>query len=309
MDAKKQELIEQVKAAVLKEARGMRELNAVVPVTGTRYDLPVNGREINIVYFQAKQEHAPLIIGFHGGGYLFGGSALNDDMWSAVRDELEMNVASVDYRQSPDYQWREALDDAYDASVYLKEHAVDFGFDPEQIYVMGASAGAGLAATACIYAKQLETPIYKGQILLYPFADAATDPDSKGEGSLTGPVMYVFNELHCSPKEAQNPLVSPVFVTTEEAAGLPPAIIVYADIDCLKHEGMRFAETLLAAGVPVADRLEEGMPHGYFENGFSDPEKMELSFLSEMEVNLIKDGSCHRSSEKTMAFIKENLCI
>ena len=307
MDEKKRAAIDAVKAGIQEEVKVMRKLNREIPVSGERINLAMPDREIPIVYFKAHKEHAPLIIGFHGGGYLFGGAALNDDMWLAVRNSLDMNIASVDYRMSPDYQWKEALDDAYDSSVYLKEHAAEFGFDSEKIYVLGASAGAGLAASVCLYANRKKNNLYTGQILLYPFLDVDTDPDSKGEGSLTGPIMYVFNELHCSPQEAKNPLISPVYATMEDLTGLPPAIVVYADYDNLKTEGMQYAAMLRSAGVPVADRLADGMTHGYFENGFTDPSKIEQGFLSDMDKKLLNDGSFHTSSLETLEFIKENL--
>ena len=60
---------------------------------------------------------------------------------------------------------------------------------------MGCSAGANLAASVCLYANQQKNHLFQRQILMYPFLDSATDPDSKGKGSLEGPIMYVFNEL------------------------------------------------------------------------------------------------------------------
>ncbi len=71
---------------------------------------------------------------------------------------------------------------------------------------------------------------------MYPMLDSYTDPMPKGPGSIQGPIMYVFNELHCG-EEADLPVVSPVFASEEELKGLPKAIICYADNDCLKHEG------------------------------------------------------------------------
>lgn len=90
-------------------------------------------------------------------------------------------------RKSPNHKWKEALDDAYDTAYYLYEHSSDLGFDKKHIWVMGGSAGAGLAASVCLYAKQKNTNFIEKQILMYPFVDLHTDPVSKGEGSLQGP--------------------------------------------------------------------------------------------------------------------------
>ena len=76
--------------------------NQNIPVFGKRFDIPAPDRSINIVYYEAPKKNAPLILGFHRGGYAFGGNAMNDAMWSAVAEQIEMNVASVDYRKYPD---------------------------------------------------------------------------------------------------------------------------------------------------------------------------------------------------------------
>lgn len=298
---------EAMKQGVIQAARGMREMNKVLPVSGERIDLPLKGRDVNIIYYRAEKPGAPLIIGYHGGGYLFGGSAMNDRMWSAMAKALGVNIASVEYRKSPDFGWREGLEDGLDAAVYLYEHAAEFGFDPDRIGVTGMSAGAGMAARVCLYAKQKGHDFIRRQVLIYPFVDAATDPAAKGEGSLGGPIMYIFNELYCDPSEAKNPLASPIFATKEELAGLPEAIVCLAENDNLRHEGMQYAEKLVWAGVQVHLRLEQGMPHGYFEYGFGENFKGESDYLDDATKAMIADGRIPAGSQKTLEFIKQCL--
>lgn len=299
--------IEMVKTQVLKEAAQMRHINKVIPVTGERVDLSVGDREINIVYYKANRENAPLILGFHGGGFLFGGNAMNDGLWKAVSDKLGVNVASVEYRKSPQYQYQAALEDAYDAAVYLKNNAEKFSHNPEKISVMGCSAGATLAATVCLYAKQKEEISFENQILMYPFLDSFTDPMSKGEGSLGGPMMYVFNELHCKPEEAKLSLVSPVFAAKEELKGLPRAILCMADKDSLKAEGYQYAKMLEDAGVEVFKTEYKDMPHGFFESGFGEISEGEMAFLGEEVTAMIKEGIIAEVSGKALVFVSENI--
>lgn len=300
-------LYETVKKELIQEIKGMRELNKTIKTSGERMDIPVGDRNISAVYFKSNVENAPLIIGFHGGGYMMGGHALNDRLWTRLRDELKANIVSVDYRKSPEYRWREALDDAFDAARYFNEHAGAFGFDKDRIWVMGASAGAGLAATLCIYAKQKGESFIKKQILMYPFLDLDTDPDSKGEGSLSGPLMYIFNELHCKKEEARLPLVSPVFASKKDLEGLPEAILCMADYDNLKHEGFQYAEMLREAGVEVESTMIEGMPHGFIESGFGGNFPGEFDFLSDREKADIRSGKITRGSMEAIEFIKNAL--
>lgn len=303
-----EELVKQIKEEICKEAREMRQINQTAPVSGERLSIKRPDREISIVLYGAEKENAPLILGFHGGGFLFGGNALNDAMWCAVRKATGAAVASVEYRKSPDYQYQAALEDAYDAAVFFKEHAEEYGIDKTKLSVMGCSAGAQLAASVCLYAKQKGKKLFEYQILMYPMLDSYTDPLSKGPGSLQGPIMYIFNELHCAEEEARLPIVSPVFAAEDELAGLPRAIICYADNDCLKNEGIQYSRMLRNAGVEVYDMLAEGMPHGFFESGFGENAEQGQDFLGEEVVRMIKDGTIAKKSEESLAFIKKYYC-
>ena len=300
------DVIEKVKKEICEVAAGLRRKNETAPVSGRRMTISMPDREIGVVFYPVEEENAPLILGFHGGGYLLGGSALNDAMWLETGKTLHAAVASVDYRQSPDYQYMEAILDAYDAAIYFKKNASVYGIDPEKISVMGCSAGAGLAASVCLYAKEKEQQLFDSQILLYPFLDADTDPLAKGEGSLQGPVMYVFNELHCKPQDAAKPLVSPVFASNAQLRGLPRAIFCYADYDNLKAEGKRYAAMLRRVGISVEEMTADGMPHGYYEHGFGTYTEDEMGFMSEQERQMVRDGSLHRASVESLHFISQH---
>ena len=298
---------EGMKQGIMAEIASMRAANQVIPVSGKRFDILATNRGINVVYYEAPKKNAPLILGFHGGGYAFGGNAMNDAMWSAVAEQLEMNVASVEYRKSPDYQYQAALDDAYDTLVYFQGHAQEHGFDPSKILVMGCSAGANLAATLCIYAKQKGNWGITRQILLYPWLDVYTDPDSKGRGSLEGPIMYLFNDWHCSHEESKLSVVSPVFAQTEELKNLPEAVFCMADNDNLKAEGYRYAEMLQEAGVKSSVTKADGMPHGFFESGFGTISDAEMAFLGEEVQQMVREGIIAKKSKQALSFIKECL--
>lgn len=300
------EIIEETKAGMLEATKGMRLANRYASVSGNRMKINMPDRDIDAVFYPADTDNAPLILGFHGGGYLFGGCALNDAMWSETGKALGAAIASIEYRKSPEYQYMAAIEDAYDALKYFSENASDYNIDKDRISVMGCSAGAGLAVSVCLYAKEQGGPAIDKQILMYPFLDCATDPDSKGEGSLGGPIMYVFNELHCKPEETALPLVSPVFASIDELKGQPDAIFVYADDDNLKTEGQKYAGMLREAGVSVAEMTAERMPHGFYESGFGKITDEELAFLGDDVKRMVLDGTVAKVSRECLEFVKEN---
>lgn len=298
-------IVDGMKKEMIEGARQAAEANKVIPVTGKRYDLPLNGRKLDMVYYASKKEHAPLLLGFHGGGFLFGGSAMDDAMWSTMAEKLEMNIASIGYRLAPDYQYPAPIEDAYDSAVYLKEHAEEYGFDPEHISVAGCSAGGNIAAAACLMANRKGGIRFDHQILIYPCVDQVADPAEKGEGSLSGPMLYVFNELYLVPGRESEPECSPMYATKEELTNLPHAIIITAENDCLKHEGKAYGEKLKEAGVRVERMEADAMPHGFYEYGFGTG--MGQDFLEEGIKQGIADGTIARAAEKALDFIRENL--
>lgn len=301
METQLRKVIDEIKKNVCEEAKKMKEANKGVPVKGTRYSLALKGRNVDIVYYSAKKENAPLLIGFHGGGFLFGGCALDDTMWDTMCKKLDVNIASIGYRKSPDYMYPCAIEDAYDSAIYLKEHAEKFGFNPEHISTFGSSAGGNIATCVCIYAKEKGGIIFKNQILNYPFIDSDTDPFEKGRGSLEGPIMYVFNELYCKPEETRLSTVSPIFADKKQLEGLPKAIVITAENDNLRAEGEVYIKLLREAGVEVKDNMASGMPHGYYEYGFGG--NQDSSFLPDDIVTLMSNGDISKAAQETLDFI------
>lgn len=301
MEPQVRAVVNEIKRNVCKQAKEMSRINDVIPVKGKRYSLPLEGRNIDIVYYKAKRENAPLILGFHGGGFLFGGCALDDGMWDAMRNQLDVNIASIGYRKSPDYMYPAAIEDAYDSAVYLKVHSKEFGFNSEHISTFGNSAGANIATCVCILAKERGGIKFKNQIMNYPFLDTHTDPLVKGEGTIEAPIMYLFNELYCKPEETKLLTVSPVFADTNQLEGLPKAIVITAENDNLRAEGERYVKLLCDAHVEVKNTVAAGMPHGYYEYGFvlSD----ENVFIPDEIIELISSGDIPKAAQQTLNFI------
>ena len=294
------------KEKALKNARLIRAANAMVSVSGTRHKLPLEGRLIDIVFYKAPEQNAPLIIGYHGGGFLYGGCALDDTLWPEITKALNVNVASIGYRQSPDNDWRVSLADAYESALYLADHADEFDFDPAHVSVMGQSAGANLAASVSLLAVKNKTLNLDNQILVYPLLDFYTDSASKGDGTYSGVRSYVMDDMHIAFEDRKNPFASPFYATDEMIKGLPKAIFVFAEYDNLTKEGRAYKKRLEDAGVKTCERFNPGMPHGFFECGFKKRvTPIEKEFLGENAEEIIKDGSMEKAAVDTINYIKK----
>jgi acetyl esterase len=217
-------------------------------------------------YAPATRVPRPLLVYYHGGGFVLGDLDGHDCLCRRICRDADMHVLSVDYRLAPEHRFPAAVDDAFAAFQWVCAHAADLGALPDKIAVGGDSAGGNLAAVVSQQAKAAGGPAPCAQMLLYPALDRTVDRPSLelfGEGYLIGHADIAWYHLQytgstdAQPDPAQNPLVAKDF------AGLAPALIVTAGFDPLRDEGEAYAEVLRQADVPVVLKRYEGMLHGF----------------------------------------------
>jgi acetyl esterase len=207
----------------------------------------------------------PLVVYFHGGGFVFGNLDLGNWICGTVADRVGAVVVSVDYRLAPKHRFPAAVEDAYAGLAWAAENAAGLGADGP-VGVMGESAGATLAAVACLIAKERGGPALAHQALIYPAADMTGALNVAASQSnapfLSAGEMAAYNRLYLGPDgDAAHPWASPLLAADHQ--GLPPALIQVGEHDPLRDSGERYAATLRAAGVPVKLTEYPGMPHGF----------------------------------------------
>lgn len=216
----------------------------------------------------AGSDGRPLILYFHGGGFVLGALRMGDWLCSSAALRTGAVVVSVDYRLAPAHRFPAAVDDCYAALTWAAEHAAGLGAGGP-IAVMGESAGGNLSAVVSLLARDRSGPAIAHQALLYPATDmseASTSSPSR-LANANAPVlkaedMTAFRHLYLGQDGVtSDPKASPLLAPSH--SGLPPALIQVAEHDPLKDDGVRYAAALREAGVPV--RLTEyvGAPHGY----------------------------------------------
>ena len=306
MEKSLREVVDMIKDGGIHAAGAVREINKKIPIQGERHVAKLKGRDVDIAYYRASAPGKPLFIGMHGGGFITGGSAIDDKMWDAFCKAWDVNIASVDYRMGPVNKWPAGLLDVYETTLYLIDHVEEFGFDVDNIMIGGESAGGNLAATACIYAKQQGKDLYKKQILIYPYLDFASDPFARGSGgAFTPPAFVAMHEIYINEENYAYSTASPVCATLEELQGLPEAIVLLASEDVLCPEGKRYIGMLKEAGVSVVEKIFEGMPHAFIENAYAAviPDMM----MDDLTKATLEDGSMRAAAEEAILFVKENL--
>ena len=203
----------------------------------------------------------PLIMNFHGGGFVVGELRLADWLCSHVAQNVGAVVVSVDYRLAPRHRFPAAVDDCYAALVWAAENAADLGAGGP-IGVMGESAGGNLSAVMCLLARDRGGPAIGHQVLLYPPVDmTSVTPFPADALFISGADADAFRRHYLGDADPRDPRVSPLLA--DDHGRLPPALIQVGEHDPLRDDGVRYAAALRAAGVPVRFTEYVGMPHGY----------------------------------------------
>jgi acetyl esterase len=209
----------------------------------------------------------PLLVYFHGGGFVVGSPDYTDAVTRILASKTPAIVVSVDYRMAPEHPLPAAVDDCEFAVNYCFENAETFGARSGKIAVAGDSAGGNLAAV--VAQRDVATRAHRIglQVLIYPTVDASrTDRESQANfGVGYGLSLLDLDDCmrHYVPVgvDRAHPDVSPLHA--KSLAGLPRAFVITAGFDVLRDEGIEYAEALRRAGVDVKHVNEPSLPHGF----------------------------------------------
>jgi acetyl esterase len=209
---------------------------------------------------------APLLVWFHGGGWVIGGLDTADSTCRALANRSGAVVVSVDYRLAPEHPFPAAADDALEAVLWAVEQAEVLGVDPTKVAVGGDSAGGNLAAVVAQRCRDEYGPALAFQLLVCPVTDATLSHPSIEENAegyyLTRDALVWFRSCYVGDRDPRDPKVSPVFA--QDLSGLPPALVITTEYDPLRDEGEAYAARLREAGVPAVVHRYEGQIHGFF---------------------------------------------
>ncbi len=209
----------------------------------------------------------PVVVYFHGGGFVICDLDTHDVLCRALCQASGCVVASVDYRLAPEHPFPAAADDAEAATRWALQHAAEIGGDPTRVVVAGDSAGGCLATAACLRIRHSGGPLPVGQVLLYPITTCHPDTTpsyrdfADGYGLTRASMLWFLGHYLPDASHADDPYASPLLAP--DLSRLPPALIVTAEYDLLRDEADHYADRLHAAGVPVSSIRYDGMIHGF----------------------------------------------
>lgn len=230
---------------------------------------PKGSVSVRIVRPRGVKEALPVIMYYHGAGWVFGGYATHGRLVRELAVGTRAALVFVNYSLSPEAQYPTAIEEAYAATRYVAEHGKkEMNVDGGRLAVAGDSVGGNMAAVVAILAKERKGPSICYQVLFYPVTDANFETESYrqyAEGPwLTKKAMeWFWSNYLPEAKTRKEYTASPLQATLEQLTGLPPALVINAECDVLRDEGEAYAHKLSRAGVRVTGLRHHSTIHDF----------------------------------------------
>jgi acetyl esterase len=208
------------------------------------------------------RDQSPVIVFFHGGGFVVGGLQSHHSLCSAIANLADLPVVAVDYRLAPEHPFPAAFDDCAAAARWIAENPSALGFKATGLITFGDSAGGNLAI--CVAQELVSNPAKVPlllQVPLYPMIDASEHGSmiEFGEGYILTKdlVKWYLERYDPAPDDRR------AFPLVGDLAATPPTILVTAGLDPLRDQGRRYAAALIEAGVDCHFMEMRGTVHGF----------------------------------------------
>jgi acetyl esterase len=229
---------------------------------------PTGRVPIRIVRPEGVAGPLPVVMYFHGGGWMLGDRNTHDRLIREIAHESRAAVVFVDYDRAPEAKFPIANEQAYAATKYVAENGSTLGLDGGRLAVAGDSAGGNMAAVVALMAKERGGPKIDLQVLFYPVTDASMTQESyrtfaEGYWLLAKAMTWFWDAYVPDASSRQQIHVSPLNSTLDELRGLPPAVVLTSENDVLRDEGEAYSRKLWQAGVPVAATRILGTIHDF----------------------------------------------
>jgi acetyl esterase len=242
-------------------------------------EIALEGRTLATrLYVPFEDEGGALVLYFHGGSFVAGDLDTHDELCRRLARDTRMRFLSVAYRLAPEHRFPSGINDTVAVFHHVATNLEQFASAGSKLIVMGDSAGATLVAVAAALTRHEQLGI-AAQVLIYPTLGPALMTESahryaNGYFLDLDHLRYDYGQYLGEWTDPTDPRVSPLLF--DDLTGSPPAIVVVAQCDPLRDEGVAYAGLLEHFGVPIELLEAEGMVHGFLRMGGLVPESMEI---------------------------------
>jgi acetyl esterase/lipase len=210
----------------------------------------------------------PVILYIHGAGWVFGNAHTHDRLVRELAVGANAAVVFPEYDLSPEVRYPVAIEQNWAVAQWVVEQGATKDLDATRIAVAGDSVGGNMTAALTLMAKERGGVPLLQQVLFYPVTDASFDTGSyhqfaEGYFLRRDGMQWFWDQYTTDEAERAQITASPLRATTEQLAGLPPALVITGEADVLRDEGEAYANKLREAGVPVTAVRFQGIIHDF----------------------------------------------
>ncbi len=228
--------------------------------------LPTPHGPLAMRLFRPKAGVLPIALFLHGGGWMLNDLDTHDRLCRRIAQRSGWILAALDYRRAPEHKHPAPLEDAQLAYRWLLDNAERLGADASNVALVGESSGATTAACLTLLLRDLGAPLPTYQVLAYPVADVFgrwPSCQERGTGYTLDVDFVLWSMRNYIPpgKDSQDPYLLPL--AAPDLGGLPPTLLMTAEFDPLRDEGIALARALGDAGVEIEHIHVEDQMHGF----------------------------------------------
>ena len=231
---------------------------------------------ISVRYYRgknkSKNEILPVMIYFHGGGWVLGNANTHDQVCSILVNKGKYDLISVEYSLAPESIFPKAINEGKKILKSISKSKFGLKINNNKIILCGDSAGGTIAAVLANYNKNILKANIILQVLVYPATHMFSKYDSKNKYDgliLNKKLMKWFEDHYCPQKirkkYVNDPRLSPI--KNKNMIGLPDTLIVLAECDPLYDEGIMYGKKLKENNVRVEIKVFKGLMHGFLTMG------------------------------------------
>ena len=249
---------------------------------------------ITIRYYRgkhkSKDEILPIMIYFHGGGWVLGSTDTHDQVCSILVNEGKYDLIAVDYSLAPEAIFPKAINEGKKILKSFSKNNYGLKINNNKIILCGDSAGGNIATVLADYNKNILKANVVFQVLIYPATHmfSAYDSKNKYEGLILNKKLMKWFEDHYCPnkirkKYIDDPRLSPI--KNKQMKGMPDTLIVLAECDPLYDEGLLYAQKLIKSGNTVDLNIYNGQIHGFLTMGGIIPDTNKMINQIKVKTN------------------------
>ncbi|MFP5440441.1 MAG: alpha/beta hydrolase [Gammaproteobacteria bacterium] len=254
---------------------GFDALTMVLPVPRNAEIVPVHADDVPCEWVLCADgiHQDRVFIYLHGGGYFFGSARSHRGLTWRISQAGRMKVLAVDYRQPPDHQYPTPIWDVVRVYRWLLAR----GYEPQNIFIGGDSAGGNLSLVSMLKFRELGLPLPAGAVLISPWADLSATGESLHDNADHDPyipvnVLKFLARVYAGDHSPRDPFLSPIYA---DYTGFPPILVQVGSREVLLSDAERVAEAARRAGVPVKLTVYENMMHVFQAMAYFIPEGKE----------------------------------